>query len=91
MKVLWTRRARRRLAEIGSYLARDSRERALGLIERLIAVEGQLGAYPYSGALAPEDGAYRQIAVEDYRIVYVIAEKEVRVMTIVAPRRSYGI
>jgi hypothetical protein len=38
-----------------------------------------------SGPLLPEDGAYRQIGVDEYRIVYRVADRFVYVMTIVAP------
>jgi len=35
--------------------------------------------------LLPEDGAYRQLVVDEYRIVYRVADRLVFVMTIVAP------
>jgi plasmid stabilization system protein ParE len=89
LKVRWRTGAWKQLAGIYSYVSQDSNERAIHLCQRLIEATGQLSVFPYSGALLPEDGAYRQLVVEGYRIVYVIGEREVRVMSIVAPRRQY--
>ena len=54
---------------------------AIGLID----ATSQLAAHPLSGSLLPEDGAYRQLVVDEYRIIYRVAERFVYVMTIVAP------
>ena len=36
MKVVWTARARTRLAEIHDYIAQDSKPRALAMVERIL-------------------------------------------------------
>jgi plasmid stabilization system protein ParE len=51
----------------------------------LIDTTKQLADNPLSGSLLPEDGAYRQLVVGEYRIVYRVADRFVYVMTIVAP------
>ena len=51
----------------------------------LIDATEQLAEHPLSGSLLPEDGAYRQLVVDEYRIVYRVGERFVYVMTIVAP------
>jgi plasmid stabilization system protein ParE len=89
LKIEWRTGAWNQLIGIYRYVSQDSNERAIDLCRRLIEATGQLAVFPYSGALLPEDGAYRQIVVEGYRIVYVIAEKEIQVMTIMAPRSLY--
>ena len=85
MRVLWTERARNRLGEIQRYIERDSPNRAVEFCERLIDATEQLAEHPLSGSLLPEDGAYRQLVTDEYRIVYRVAERFVYVMTIVAP------
>ncbi len=85
MRVLWTEHARNRLGDIQRYIERDSPTRAVKLCERLIDATDQLADNPLSGPLLPEDGAYRQLVVDEYRIVYRVAERFVYVMTIVAP------
>lgn len=89
MKVLWAEHARSRLADIYSYIERDSPSRAAEFCERLIDATAQLAVHPLSGPLLPEDGAYRQLVVDEYRIVYRVADNVVYVMTIVAPGMLY--
>jgi plasmid stabilization system protein ParE len=57
--------------------------------DKLIRATAQLAEQPYIGALLPEDGAYRQLVVDEYRIVYRVAEKATYVMTIVGPGMLY--
>jgi len=85
VRVFWTGHARNRLGEIQQYIERDSISRAAEFCERLIDATEQLVDNPLSGPLLPEDGAYRQIVVDEYRIVYRVADRFVYVMTIVAP------
>ncbi len=87
MKFRWSGRALKRLTEIAEFISADSYDRAKELCDRLLAVEDQLGSFPYSGALVPEDGAYRQVVVERYRVVYLIDAEEVVVVTVVEPGR----
>ena len=85
MRVLWTEHARNRLAEIQQYIERGSPTRAIDFCDRLIDATDHLADNPLSGPLLPEDGAYRQLVVDEYRVVYRVAERFVYVMTIVAP------
>ena len=85
MKVRWNRQALRRLEEIHSHIGGDALNRATLFCERIIAAAEQLESHPFSGPLLPEDGAYRQLVVEGYRLVYRIADDGIYVMTIVGP------
>lgn len=89
MRVLWTERAKNRLGEIQDYIERDSPTRAIEFCERLIDATDRLARHPLSGSLLPEDGAYRQLVIDEYRIVYRVAERFVYVMTIVAPEMLF--
>lgn len=89
MKVVWAEHARNRLADIYRYIERDSSSRAEGFCERLIGATEQLAEHPFSGPLLPEDGAYRQLTVDEYRIVYRVSDKITYVMTIIAPGMLY--
>ncbi len=73
------------MLEIHDYIVRDAPGRATAFCERLIVATERLRRYPLSGALVPEDGAYRQIVVEGYRVVYRVAARHVYIMTVVAP------
>jgi len=85
VKVVWVEHAGNRLADIQRYIERDSPGRAAELCNRLIEATEQLTDHPFSGPLLPEDGAYRRLVVDEYRIVYRVADRLVFVMTIVAP------
>ena len=89
MKVVWAEHARDPLAEIYRYIERDSPSRAADVCERSIDATEQLIDHPLSGPLLPEDGAYRQLSVDEYRIVYRVAENITYVMTIIAPGMLY--
>jgi addiction module RelE/StbE family toxin len=89
MKVVWANHARSRLADIYRYIELDSPSRAADFCERLIAASEQLADHPFNGPLVPEDGAYRQLIVDEYRIVYRVADKVTYAMTIVAPGMLY--
>ena len=89
MKVVWAERARSRLVEIYRYIGRDSPSQAAVFCERLIDATEHLIDHPFSGPLLPEDGAYRQLVVDEYRIVYRVAAELVYVLTIVAPGMLY--
>ena len=89
MKVVWAAHARNRLADIYRYIERDSPSRAADFCDRLIDATEQLGHHPFSGPLLPEDGAYRQLIVDEYRMVYRVGDRIAYVMTIVAPGMLY--
>ena len=89
MKVVWVEHARNRLPDIQRYIQRDSPGRAAEFCVRLIDATDQLADHPLSGALLPEDGAYRQLVVDEYRIIYRVGDRAVYVMTIVGPGMLY--
>ena len=58
MRLTWTARARTRLADIHDYIAQDSKQRALAMVERILdCAETQL--------VAPRSGARLQAFTED--------------------------
>ena len=89
MNIVWARHAGDRLGAIFDFIARDSVARASEFCERLIDATEQLASHPFSGPVLPEDSAYRQLVVDDYRIVYRVSERIVYVVTIVAPGMEY--
>ncbi len=89
MNVVWARHARNRLDEIHDFISQDAPSRALGFCERLIDAADQLVLHPLRRPLLPEDPAYRQLTVEEYRLVYRVADTMVFVLTIVGPGMIY--
>jgi len=84
MKVVWTARARTRLAEIHDYVALQSSERALALVERILRRVDRLVAAPRSGArlTAFRNDEVRELLERPYRVIYRVATDRLEILTI---------
>lgn len=84
MRVVWSARARTRLAEIYDYIAQTSRERALGVAERLLSRSEQLAIAPQSAPrlAAFEDGEVRELLERPFRLVYRVEADRVVILTV---------
>lgn len=89
MTVSWTRVAIDRLESIHDFVAATSVDRADTLHEMLVVAADQLAAHPLSGPVLPEDGAYRQLVVDGYRIVYRVIDRLVVINTVIGPGMKY--
>ncbi|HEX9593954.1 MAG TPA: type II toxin-antitoxin system RelE/ParE family toxin [bacterium] len=84
MKVVWTRQAFARLAEIEDYIALDSATAAVAHTEKLIARAEALAAFPEMGRSVPElqGSGLRELIEGSYRIVYRIHRRRIEVLTV---------
>ncbi len=84
MKLRWTGRARRDLLEIGRYIARDDPEAARRWIQRLRTRAHGAAEHPLSGRTVPEfqRDDIREVFLKTYRIVYLVREETVDVLTV---------
>jgi plasmid stabilization system protein ParE len=84
-RVLWAKVARQDLRDIKSYVARDSREAAAILASRIVAAGRHLGMFPHSGRVVPEfeDPDLREVIFQNYRIIYLVQGRRVRIARIV--------
>jgi addiction module RelE/StbE family toxin len=84
MKLRWTQQARRDLLEIGRYIARDKPIAARRWVARLRQQAQQAADMPMAGRRVPEIGRddVRETLLRSYRIVYLVCEKEIRVLTV---------
>lgn len=57
MKVRWTSAAERHLDAIYAYIAADSPEYALRMVDRLTGRSQQIALFPLAGRVVPEIGA----------------------------------
>lgn len=83
-KLVWTARALRDLRDIDAYIAADDPAAAARWVERLLAAAERAARFPHSGHVVREKGRedLRQILVRSYRIVYLVREKQVDVLTV---------
>jgi len=72
------------LAEIHDYIAESSRERALGVVERILARSEQLALVPRSGHKlgAFSDDEVRELLERPFRMIYRIETERVVILTV---------
>ena len=89
MTVIWSRHARDRLNAILEFIGADSVTRASEFCDGFIDAADRLKSHPFSGPVLPEDSAYRQLVINEYRIVYEVTQDIVHIHTIVPPGMTY--
>ncbi len=85
MKILWTREALNRLAEIEVFIARDNGERAVKFVDEIIAhADSLLSSEPRIGRMVPEvsNPAIRELIFKKHRIVYRVNKTNVEILTV---------
>jgi len=84
MKVIWTKEALEKLAEIEEFIAQDSPQRAEKFISFLIERGDSISQNPEIGRLVPEisNPGIRELIAKKYRIVYRIKNDKIEILTI---------
>lgn len=83
-KVSWTAQALFDLEAIGDFIARDAPSFAQVFVDRIFDAVKRLEAFPKSGRVVPESNRdnIREIIFGSYRIVYLVNEDEVSILTV---------
>ncbi len=89
MKLIWTREALEKLAEIEDFISRDSQENAEKFVDYLIEQADLISGNPKIGRMVPDisNPALREIIVKNYRIVYRLKEEYIEVLTVFQGQR----
>lgn len=92
-RILWTDTARQDLTEIIDYIAQDSVENALAVLNKLEAKAATLTTLPNRGRIVPEllhtgISQYREIISAPWRIIYRMESLRVLVMAVLDSRRD---
>lgn len=84
-EVAWAESASEDLADIASYIERDSAFYAAAVVRELIEAARSLDQFGERGRVVPEyrDASIRELLVRDYRLVYEVSEVAVHVLRIV--------
>jgi toxin ParE1/3/4 len=84
MRVVWSNRALRTLADIHSRIASDSESAADQLVDRLLKRGDHLAAFPQLGRVVERYGrpGIRELVEAPYRIVYRVRRQEVEVIDV---------
>ena len=85
MKVHWTQAAEEHLAAIHAYIAQDSPEYALRVVDRLTRRSEQIAGFPLSGRRVPEYDMdqIREVIEGPYRIIYHIKSDQIDVIAVI--------
>ncbi len=91
--VLWTEVAERDLREIIAFIADDTVQNALHVLENIKAKAAELYAFPERGRVVPELHScgifiYRELIVSPWRVLYRIAEGNVYITAVLDSRRN---
>jgi toxin ParE1/3/4 len=92
-EVLWARTAEEDLQGIIAYIAADSVDEALRVLERIRTAAVALGSLPERGRLVPElkeqgVGLYRVIVIAPWRLLFRIIDRKVNVLGVFDSRRN---
>jgi plasmid stabilization system protein ParE len=84
VKVVWTKEALSRLAEIENFISQDSPGRAERFLQYLLDRGDSVFENPQIGRVGPEisNPNIREIIARGYRIVYRIQEKVIEILTV---------
>src|SRR5215813_6973886 len=91
MRVRLSRCALADLREIGNYIRRDNPDAARRWVARLRDRALQVAEVPLSGRIVPEFGRadLREVFLRSYRIVYVVHEHEIEIVTVFEGHRLF--
>jgi toxin ParE1/3/4 len=82
--LIWSALARRELAEIGEYIARDKPRAANRWVETLARMAEHAATMPLAGRRVPEYGRddLRELIKRGYRLIYRVCDDRVEIVTI---------
>ncbi len=85
MKVHWTETAQEHLDAIYAYIARDSADYAMRMVDRLTRRSQQIGDFPLSGRKVPEFEVdqIREVIEGPYRIIYYIKPDQIDILAVI--------
>jgi toxin ParE1/3/4 len=91
-EVIWTQRARDAVDEAAAYVAQDSPQRALQVVERALSAAESLATLSERGHIVPElnDPRVREIFVYRYRLLYEVTEFRVTVLGFLHGARDFN-
>ena len=84
MKVNWTETAEGHLDAIYAYIAQDSPEYALRMVDRITRRSQQIATFPLSGRSVPEYEIeqIREVIEAPYRIIYYIYPDQIDILAV---------
>lgn len=90
-EVVWTEQARDGLDEVIEYIAADSAQGAIRVLEAALRTAASLSELSERGRVVPEigDPAIREVFVFSYRILYQVDDERVQILGFVHGVRDF--
>ncbi len=90
-RVAWSAGARRELDETVSYIAEDSIDSAIRVLERILDSAESLSSIGERGRVVPERGdpSIRELLVGPFRLLYHLGESDIVILGVLHQRRDY--
>ncbi len=91
-QVVWTVQARLALDEAVAYVAQDSPDAAIRLLEQALDAGASLRSLSERGRVVPEmaDPRIREVFVQRYRLMYEVTEAHVRILAFLHGARDFA-
>jgi toxin ParE1/3/4 len=91
-RVVWSGLARRDLLSILEYVAADSPDAGARLARAIVEQANSLDLFPERGRVFPplERSDVREVFVYRYRIIYLVTERDVIILSVVHTSRNLG-
>ncbi|OCQ90753.1 plasmid stabilization protein [Nostoc sp. MBR 210] len=85
MKVFWTETAIENLSAIYTYIAQNSPQYAVRIVDRITKRSEQIANFPLSGRIVPEfeTEQIREVIEGSYRIIYYIKPEQIEVLAVI--------
>ncbi|HXG63495.1 MAG TPA: type II toxin-antitoxin system RelE/ParE family toxin [Blastocatellia bacterium] len=88
-EVVWSPEAIEDLESIADYIARDSPQYAMAVVEKALDTASKLSHFPFAGRIVPEvdNENIREKFVHSYRLIYRIEDEEVTIVAVIHGKR----
>ena len=89
LKIKWSPEAIEDLESIAEFIARDSKNYASSVVNKVIASTKNIADFPLMGCVTPEisDKKIRECFIYSYRLIYLVKSKEILILAIIHGKR----
>ena len=88
-RVVWQKSAREDLRELLARIKKDSREAARSFGRQVNDAGRSLRNFPERGRAVPEIAGYRELLLGNYRLIYCLQDKTVRIVRFIWGSRDF--
>jgi addiction module RelE/StbE family toxin len=93
VEIKWTNNAFEELDDIANYISKDSPKYAQILVKQIYEMISHLQQFPKFGRMVPEynDPNLREILYKNYRIIYLVKNKHLEIISVIHGSRRLNL